>query len=284
MQALGLHVTPNHFYSPVPDTRRIDRKLFDRPSELLGIDLREPAQLNLLALLTDTYKHEYSQFPARREDVALGSFYIQNNLFSSVDAEMLYAMVRHLKPRRIVEVGSGYSTLLMVQAADANQKDGKPAEIRCIDPYPRNFVSDLANRGRLNLVQASVETVPLDVFSALSDGDILFIDSSHVVRTGGDVQREFLEILPRIGAGTYVHVHDIFLPHDYPSKWVVDNHWFWNEQYLLQAFLSFNSEFEVVLALAWLHYQHRDKLVESIPSYDPETVLPGSFWMRRHPA
>lgn len=284
MQALGLHITPNHFYSPVPDTRLINRQLFNRPSEMPGIDFREREQLRLLELLANTYKGEYSRLPKGRKDVASGAFYLQNNLFSSVDAEILYAMVRHLKPKRIVEIGSGYSTLLMLQATAANQEEGKPAQVRCIDPYPRNFIAELADRGRLDLSQASVETVPLDTFSELSHGDILFIDSSHVLRTGGDVHREFLEILPRIGAGTFVHIHDIFLPHDYPSKWVMDNHWFWNEQYLLQAFLSFNSEFEVVLALAWLHFNHRDKLVESVPSYDPGTVLPGSFWMRRRSA
>jgi hypothetical protein len=281
MQALGVHVTPNHFYSPVPDTRTIDRQVFDRESDLSGIDLREGEQLKLLGLLADSYKTEYARFPKRRQDAPEGAFYLDNNLFSSVDAEALYAMVRHLRPRRIVEVGSGFSTLLMALAADANRQDGDAIEIRCIDPYPRDFVSKLADQGGIDLVRNAVERVPLDVVGNLSDGDILFIDSSHVLRTGGDVYREFLELIPRLRPGVYVHVHDIFLPRDYPSEWVMDNHWFWNEQYLLQAFLSFNSDFEVVLALAWLHYRHRDRLTKSIPSYDPNVVLPGSFWIRR---
>ena len=168
MQALGLHITPNHFYSPVPDTRLINRQLFNRPSEMPGIDFREREQLRLLELLANTYKGEYSRLPKGRKDVASGAFYLQNNLFSSVDAEILYAMVRHLKPKRIVEIGSGYSTLLMLQATAANQEEGKPAQVRCIDPYPRNFIAELADRGRLDLSQASVETVPLDTFSELS--------------------------------------------------------------------------------------------------------------------
>jgi predicted O-methyltransferase YrrM len=281
MQALGVHVTPNHFYSPVPDTRRINRQVFDRPSDLLGVDLREKEQLLLLESLASSFRAEYSLFPRRRSRTDPDTFYLDNKFFSSVDAELLYAMVRKLKPKRIVEIGSGYSTLLIVQAAAVNREADKSAKIVCIDPYPRQFVTALAASGHIELIQTSVERVPFENIGDLSNGDILFIDSSHVLKTGGDVHREFLELLPRLGPGSYVHVHDIFLPHDYPAEWVMDNHWFWNEQYLLQAFLSFNSEFEIVLAAAWLHYQHRDRLVESIPSYDPETVLPGSFWMRR---
>jgi hypothetical protein len=213
--------------------------------------------------------------------VQSGRFWLANSFFSSVDSEILYAMIRHLNPKRIVEIGSGYSTLIMVQALAVNAEVGATAHIRCIDPFPRDFIGQLAGRGQIELIREPIERAFLHALDDLSPGDVLFIDSSHALRTGGDVYWAFLEIIPRLCPGCYIHVHDIFLPHDYPRKWVLDNHWFWNEQYLLQGFLAFNTEFEVVLALAWLHYLHSDRLIRSIPSYDPATVLPGSFWMRR---
>jgi hypothetical protein len=131
------------------------------------------------------------------------------------------------------------------------------------------------------LIVTPVQEVALDEFLKLTDGDFLFIDSSHVVKVGSDVQYQYLEILPSLNPGVVVHVHDVFLPADYPRSAIIDRHRFWNEQYVLQAFLTFNSEFEVLIAASYLHINHPDLLAAAFDSYNQLTVHPGSFWMRR---
>lgn len=126
-----------------------------------------------------------------------------------------------------------------------------------------------------------LEEVEATLFTSLSENDILFIDSSHILRIGNDVYYEYLDILPRIAPGVFVHIHDIFLPFEYPRQWVMDEYRFWNEQYLLQAFLMFNNAFKVIWAGSYMHYKNSDKLRSTFRSYDPATVWPGSFWMRR---
>jgi predicted O-methyltransferase YrrM len=283
LQAAGVHVVPNHFYLPIPDTRTMGAAYFEAQSDLPGLDMRLDAQVDLLQKLASEFKAEYEKLPRSAGDSGPDEFYLNNQLFEAVDAEVLYALLRHLKPRRVVEIGSGFSTLLMLRAATANAADGKPLALRSIEPYPREFLVRKARAGRLELIQERVEKVALDRFEDLAAGDVLFIDSSHVIRTGGDVQRELLEIVPRLAPGVYVHLHDIFLPREYPRQWVVRNHWFWSEQYLLQAFLAFNSQFEVVLAHAFLHLRRPDLLARLVPSYDSAVVSPASFWMRRKP-
>ena len=280
-QAIGLHVLPNHYYLPIPDTRRIDPSLFASESRLTGIDMREAEQLELLEQLGAGFKSEYEKFPRTAGEGGSAEFYLANGLFESVDAEVLYALIRHLKPRRVVEIGSGFSTLLILRAAAANAAEGHPLALRSIEPYPREFLVQLAHSGSIDLVRQPVEKVDLAAFDDLSAGDILFIDSTHAVRTGGDVQRELLEIVPRLASGVYVHLHDIFLPADYPREWVMRRHWFWSEQYLLQAFLAFNSDYEVVLANAFLRARRPELLAALIPGYGATGDEPGSFWFRR---
>jgi hypothetical protein len=185
-------------------------------------------------------------------------------------------MVRHFQPRLIIEVGSGFSSLLLGQAAAKN----KSSQLICIEPFPREFLRN-GFIGLQSLIDKKVQDVDLEFFSQLESGDILFIDSSHTVKIGGDVNYLFLEVLPRLKPGVIVHVHDIFLPFDYPRAWVLDEFRFWTEQYLLQAFLTFNSEFEVLLANGYLHYYHRSDLKTAYPSLT--SWGGGSFWMRRHP-
>jgi hypothetical protein len=135
--------------------------------------------------------------------------------------------------------------------------------------------------GLARIVREPLQDVDLAVFERLERNDILFIDSTHVLKTGSDVQLEYLEILPRLASGVIVHIHDIFLPAEYPKAWLTDEHIFWNEQYLLQAFLAFNKGFEVLWAGSFMHLNHSDKLRDSFPGYAPERSWPGSFWLRR---
>jgi predicted O-methyltransferase YrrM len=279
---MGVHVTPVHFYSPIPDTRVLPSSVWTRARRLTGIDLRPEAQLALLNTLHQ-FAPEYNLFPRSklRANPSNVTFFLENRAFESVDAELLYAMVRHFKPRNIIEIGSGYSTLVMVSALQANQREGIEGVLESYDPYPAQFLTGLRGDPRLHLSRQPVQDVALDEFSKLKDGDLLFIDSSHVLKVGSDVQYEYLEVLPSLNPGVLVHVHDVFLPADYPKDSIVRQQRFWNEQYILQAFLTFNREFEVLLAANYLHTQHSDALAAVVGSYDRLTVHPGSFWMRR---
>jgi hypothetical protein len=272
----GFHVTPVHFYQPIPNTQSLPETLWNQQSELVGIDMNDAVQLDLLRNHFPKFRGEYDQFPAEPGS-APGRFYFNNGLFDGTDALVAYCMIRHFQPRLIIEVGSGFSSLVAAEAIAKNEDSA----LICIEPFPLDFLRK-GVPGLHSLIEKKVEDVDLEFFSQLHSGDILFIDSSHTVRIGGDVNYLFLEILPRLDPGVIVHVHDIFLPLEYRREWVIDEFRFWTEQYLLQAFLSFNSEFEVLMANSYLNYYHQKELKVTFPS------LPswggGSFWMRRRPA
>jgi hypothetical protein len=186
-------------------------------------------------------------------------------------------MIRHLKPRRIVEVGSGFSTMVALHALEANRRDD-PAyrgSLTAIEPYP--WFRD----ERIELLSVPLESAPRALFDGLRENDILFIDSSHIIRPQGDVLLEYLEILPTLAPGVAVHIHDVFTPFDYPVLWVKKWQSFWNEQYLVEAFLTLNPHFEVVGALAWLHATHRDRMAAKCPLLADGGPQPQSLWIRR---
>jgi predicted O-methyltransferase YrrM len=274
----GYHVLPAHFYEPVPDRADVARSIGAR-SEHVGVDLAPERQLELLEELRG-WKGEYDALP-REPGESSDGFYVDNSLFGTVDAEILYALVRRQKPSRIFEIGSGFSTLVSARAARANEEEtGAVCELVAFEPYP----GQLLRRGVVGLSRIEerrLQDVPLETFAELGDGDVLFIDSSHVVATGSDVCRELLEIVPRVAPGVLVHVHDVFLPAEYPRRWLEEDHYFWTEQYLLQAFLAFNDSFEVVWAGHFMHLEHPEALRSAFASYDPARASPGSFWFRR---
>ncbi len=279
----GVHITPNHFYFPIPDTRKLEQKLWENHSDMVGISMNEDAQLSLLSEFYSRYKDEYDSFPLTEDErESIFQYYVNNKKFESVDGEVLYCMVRHFKPERIIEVGSGFSTLLISEAVLKNKEEDKEysAEFISIDPFPDKIIQG-GVPGLSRILKKKVQEVPLSEFEKLSENDILFIDSSHVLKIGSDVQYEFLEILPRIRKGVFVHFHDIFLPAEYPEEWVKKEFRFWNEQYILQAFMSFNESFEVVFAASYMHLNYPDKLREYFKTYAMEKRWPGSFWIRR---
>lgn len=271
----GFHVTPVHFYQPIPDTQLLSETLWSHPSKLAGIDMNDAMQLDLLRNHFPKFRQEYERFPANPTE-GQTQFYLGNGPFDHADALGAYCMVRHFQPRLIIEVGSGFSSLLLGQAAAKN----KSSQLICIEPFPLEFLRN-GFPGLQSLIDKEVQDIDLEFFSQLESGDILFIDSSHTVKIGGDVNYLFLEVLPRLKPGVIVHVHDIFLPFEYRRDWVLDEFRFWAEQYLLQAFLTFNSEFEVLLANSYLHHHHRSDLKMAYPSLT--SWGGGSFWMRRHP-
>lgn len=277
-QSHGFHVLPADSYQPIPDTRVLPLSLWNRISDLPGVDMREEQQKQLLSDIAANFKHEYTAIPEGASTQEF-RYHLGNAAFEAVDAEMLFGLIRLLKPRGMYEIGSGFSTLLAADALRRNHADGYSCRFIAIEPYPSaKLQTDLAPE--VELWRVPVQEVSLSEFESLGANDILFIDSSHVCKIGSDVEFLFMEVLPRIRPGVVVHVHDIFMPLEYPKQWVLDRHRFWNEQYLLQAFLSFNTTFEVLWAGQWMHIKYPELLTRAFPSYKAG-VSAGSFWFRR---
>jgi hypothetical protein len=260
--AWGYHIRPIHYYEPLPDFRTITPEQTQRRREFPAIELRWDEQLRLLSEL-EPYARELPESD------------LSNDYFSGLDAVIYYSLIRHLKPRRIIEIGGGYSTRLAGRALAANQS----GRLTCIEPYPEARLN--GSTLGVHLVTKRVEELDVSFFSSLEADDILFIDSSHTVKFGSDVCYEFLELLPTLKPGVWVHVHDIFFPHDYPAEWLLKRRLALNEQYLLEAFLSFNREFEIALANYWLHLDHLHVVQTLWPKAVSSSTGSSSFWMRR---
>lgn len=259
-----------HFYSPVPDTRVLSREPTrsrvwpGHGREMPGVDWRPQTQLALLAELG--------------EQDPLEGWHTQNPNFSYLDSWVLQAMLRHVRPQRVIEVGCGWSTLVTAWVNRETRRG--EMDVTCIEPYPLDFLTDGPIEGLSRLEAVPIQDVPPSRFEVLEAGDVLFIDTAHVVKTGGDVTYLFHEIVPRLAPGVVVHVHDIFLPYDYPQDWVLGGRG-WNEQYLVQSFLAFNDAFEVLLGNAWLWFDQRAALEQHVHGFPgPRSDGGGSLWMR----
>jgi predicted O-methyltransferase YrrM len=268
----GFHILSGHYYEPTYNEHDLP-KITTIERSLPGLDLNEAGQLQLLSAFT--FADELADVPLNKPSAC--EFGHVNQMYSYADAELYYNMIRLKKPRRIIEIGSGNSTLMALRAIAANMRDD-PAydcDICCIEPYEMPWLESTGVR----VIRERIETLDLEIFDALNAGDILFIDSSHVIRPWGDVLREFQEIVPRLASGVLIHVHDIFTPHDYPEKWLRQDRRLWNEQYLLESFLAFNSRFKVICAANWLKHHHFDALGKACPiaAQHPEHE-PGAFW------
>lgn len=268
---VGVLPIRRHYYDPYIDRGTL-RTSLDQPRSLPGIDMRVSEQLTLLRRMSFTEE-------ARRLGENRGSgrqFQFGNGSFESGDAEFLYQFVRLLKPRRVVEIGSGFSTLLVRDALAAGQRDDPsyvPSHL-CIEPFEMPWLEGAGIR----TMRSRVEDVQLDLFRELEAGDFLFIDSSHVIRPQGDVLAEYLEILPSLRSGVYVHIHDIFTPRDYPEDWVLRRKWLWNEQYLVESMLSHGSAWRIVAALNFLKHSYYGELKAVCPHLS-EDREPGSLYL-----
>jgi predicted O-methyltransferase YrrM len=277
---------PGHFYSPIPsleDVRQHAASVFDTTSRTVaGVDLNEDSQVALFRELARYYPDE----PFARDRQPGLRFHLHNPAFTYCDAILYYCMLRHVRPRRVIEVGSGYSSCLLL---DTNERAFRHA-ISCtfIEPYPKllhSLISD-DDRARIRVIPTNVQEVPAAVFDELAPDDILFIDSSHVSKTHSDVNYLFFEILPRLQSGVYVHVHDVFFPFEYPREWVFQGR-AWNEAYLVRAFLQYNDRFEIQLFNSFLETFHRDLVAELMPlctNYVEATMAPTSaqsLWLRK---
>jgi predicted O-methyltransferase YrrM len=267
------------FYSPMYDTREMeqikDRLWPPEPREILGIDWRDYEQLALCADVFST--QSFFQFPEESTDPS--EFFVKNGQYPPLDAWVLEGMLRHYRPRRMIEVGCGFSTLI---TARVNREElSQDMDLVCIDPYPKPFLADEAVEGISEIRPEKVEDAPLELFEQLEANDVLFIDTSHTVKTGCDVTWLFHEILPRLHPGVVVHIHDIFLPHEYPEPWVLEG-WGWNEMYLVRSFLQFNSAFEILWGAMYMLTHHHGEVVGAFPDYPKYSSMAGaSMWIRR---
>jgi len=273
---LGIYPVRNHYYEPLFDPGELKHSL-NEDRALPALDMNIDEQLDLIGKFS--YAQELLAIPMDRE-IQLG-FYYNNGFFEAGDAEFLYNIVRHAKPRRIFEIGSGHSTMMARIALAANSADDADYQCRhvCVEPYEAEWLDDVG----VELVRTPVEQIDPGFFTQLEANDVLFIDSSHMIRPQGDVLFEYLQILPTLNSGVLIHIHDIRTPKDYLPSWITDEVRFWNEQYLLEAFLSFNNEFRIVGAVNHLRHHYPHDLARCCPVLGKsiDDVEPGSFWIQR---
>ncbi|MCB2222181.1 MAG: class I SAM-dependent methyltransferase [Bacteroidetes bacterium] len=276
---LGVFPIIDHYYDPLFNPKQIKHSLRkDRFLPSINLNIKE--QLELLSRFN--YNKELINIP--EEKTAPNKYYYNNYSFLSGDGEYLYNIVRTFKPKKIIEIGSGYSTLMACKAIEKNEKEAKnyQCKVICVEPFEHPWLEELD----VEVNRSLVEDLPLSFFESLEANDILFIDSSHMIKPQGDVLFLFLHVLPILKPGVIVHIHDIFTPKDYLDDWILEKNRFWNEQYLLEAFLSFNDQYQIIGALNFLRHFYYNELCMACPVMKSQIERgidrePGSFWMRR---
>ncbi len=258
----GFAFPPGHFYSPLTSRAEV-AEVFARGGfgpPFSGVDLNEAAQVELLGKLAEFYPGQ----PFPEQPVAGRRYHLDNPSYGCFDGIMLYLMLHHTGARRVIEVGSGFSSAAML---DLNEFtfDGRLA-LTFIDPDMSRLRKLLkpGDHARVTLIERKVQEVPLEIFATLEDGDVLFIDSSHVSKLGSDVNRLFFDVLPALRPGVHVHIHDVTGNFEYPPEWFAEGR-AWNELYLLRAFLMYNRAFRVELFTGWLFNWHHAILRERMP-------------------
>jgi len=269
----GYVVYPQGFWNPFPNPAEVDLAKLKVKRELPGIDLQTPAALQLVRELS-AFSAEVAEFQKNRTgDVARW-----DGTYPPCDSATLYAMLRHFKPKRYIEVGCGYSSRSSVAALNKNRAEGHPCQALFVEPYPAPHLAELKLPGEF--LQKKIQEAPLAPFQELDAGDVLFIDTSHVIKVQNDVEHELIHILPLLKPGVIVHVHDIFTPYDYPAEWLVGdspNHGGNNEQYALECLLSGGRDWEVLLPV-YLLWREQPEALRSL--YYSEH-RPAAFWIKK---
>jgi hypothetical protein len=274
-KGIGIFPVRHHYYDPLVTEKDLNKPLSDIRN-LPGLDFKLEQQKELFKRLV--FEHELADLASRATEAGQPPrFKFGNGTFESGDAEFLYQFIRLNKPNKVVEIGSGNSTLIAVEALQKNESEtGKPAQHICIEPYEMPWLGSIKG---LRILRNRVQDLEFDWAEELGPGDLLFIDSSHMIRPQGDVLKEYLEILPRLKSGVFVHVHDIFTPRDYLEHWVLKSVCFWNEQYLLEAVLGNSHRYEIVAMLNLLKHDHFDMLKRVCPFLTQDRE-PGSLYFK----
>lgn len=255
---------PQFVYSPQFDASKIRK---------LHLDFHLDKQLNELAQL----KYSNELVFTKEGNPYAGNFYLNNPAFGPGDADLYYLMVRNHQPKKIMEIGAGFSTMLCLQAIEKNKQEGFPTQLTCIEPFEIKWLDTTQN---IELKREKVENIPVEYFKQLQENDILFIDSSHIIRPENDVLFEYLEILPALNKGVLIHIHDIFSPRHYRADWLKEDLRLWNEQYLLEAFLYYNDSFEILYSLNYLATNHLKEAQQTLTNLTAQDQ-PASFWLRK---
>jgi predicted O-methyltransferase YrrM len=270
-QHLGLNILPLHFYSCIPDIRDLkEAGHWKNPRSMVGVNGADAE--SQLAFVRECCGVDIA---SRQETLSVYERCSTENGgsgYGKVEADFLFCFVRSKKPQKIVQIGAGLSTAVILLAA----KDvGYTPEVVCIDPFPNEFLRDAHERHQITLIAKKAQLVELDLLTDLRDGDLLFVDSTHTVKPGSEVNYLILEVLPRLPGGSWVHFHDIYFPYDYPRNLMSTNLFFPNESVLLHAFLTNNQKTVIRASLAMLHYQRPSDLQRLLPSYRPAKDIHG---------
>lgn len=275
---LGYDVVRSDFYSPIPDLTAISDRRWRQPAPVPGIDLRIEASLSFLREELAPYVTEYS--PPDHPPPTRHGYIRINGMYPMVDGEILYAMVRHLRPPRIVEIGAGFSTAVISDALARSASEGQaPVSREVFDPFP----SESTGMAAVPIQPLRAQEIPVETLMGLRSGDFLIIDTTHTVVPFGDVTRLLLEIVPALAPGVVVHIHDFFRPYEYPRRFIAEDGVYWQEQYLVQALLACNDDFEVLIANYALVRAHPRSVADVIPGADclPDDAPGSALWIRR---
>lgn len=276
LNPFNLSVPPGHFYSPIPDmaeVKRREKKIFDTSVPVPGIKLNDAVQLEMI----ESFKKSYPLLPFADETKEGLRYKYNNEMYGHSSGALLFCMMHTLKPKRIIEVGSGFTSAMMLDTN--NLFFGNSMQLTFIEPYPVRLKGLLtpADYHQIKIVEEKLEDVDLSIFESLEENDILFIDSTHVSKIGSDVNTLLFEVLPRLKKGVYVHVHDILYPFEYPKEWV-NNGFFWNEAYLLRAFLMFNDTFSIQFFNTYALQNFKDQL-KDMPLFSKN--VGGCIWLKK---
>jgi hypothetical protein len=272
---------PGHFYSPIVDPatlREKEEEIWGENKTCLGIDFNDANHVRILTEVFPGFMGSYTYADDLPETQDLTRYFTNNSQFGWLDSRTLLVLLQELRPKRIVEIGSGFSSLL---TADVNNRLlQNSVKFSCIEPYPREFLLKPLPGLHEVLVQ-KVEDLPISYFAELAAGDVLFIDSSHVSKTGSDVNYLVFEILPRLQPGVKIHIHDIFLPYEYPQDWVLDLNRSWNEQYLVRALLMYSTAFKVYFGCSYAFRKFPHLVASALGVRQDEAYGGSSLWLER---
>ncbi|MGA3207390.1 MAG: class I SAM-dependent methyltransferase [Syntrophales bacterium] len=258
-----IHITPVHYYSPIPNVSALNSETFKKIYGDTGIDWNLEGQLNRLQSVFPNYKNEYEP--------------LQNTGLTLIDSFILYAMIREKKPRVMVEVGSGETTKISLLALARNREEGNNCQFYAIEPYPGEKLRGI-DEIDFQLIDKKLEDIDVGF---LSTADLFFIDSSHVSKVGSDVNYEILEIVPNLKKGSIIHWHDIMFPGEYFEDWVREGRMFWNESYLVNAFMLFNNTFQIIWASRYMQLNHSELMTDTFPYFKPDRHRCTSFWIEK---
>ena len=267
----GIFPITNHYYEPLFDFRDLKKNLYENRN-LPGINFNLNQQLNNLSKFV--YANELKELNLTKKSPNY-NFNIKNKFFENGDAEIYYQLIRHIKPRNILEIGSGQSTLIALEAVKKNKNTDKiNTKITCVEPYENIWLNSLD----IKILRKKIEDINENYYLKLKSGDILFIDSSHIIKPQGDVLKIFLEIIPKLKKGVIIHIHDIFTPKDYPKKWLITENKFWNEQYLVEVLMMNENKYEIYLMLNYLKNNAYEQLKRICP-YLKKKSNPASLYL-----